>query len=85
MKTLSLRGVDDDLADSLKKIAKKTGASLNKTVLEIIRQSVGSSPKPREMVYRDLDNLAGTWTEKDLQQFKKTTKHFEVIDKGLWK
>ncbi len=85
MKTLSLRGVDEDLADNLDKIAKKTGASINKTVLEILRKSVGSNPKAREMVYRDLDNLAGTWTERNLQQFKKGTKHFEVIDKELWK
>lgn len=85
MKTLSLRGIDEELAENLKKTAKKTGTSLNKTVLEILRKSVGVNSKKREVVYHDLDDLAGTWTESDWEQFKKATKQFGAIDKDLWK
>lgn len=85
MKTLSLRGIDEELAENLKKTAKETGASLNKTVLEILRKSVGTNSKKREVVYHDLDDLAGTWTENDWEQFKKATKPFEAIDRDMWK
>ncbi len=85
MKTLSLRGIDEELAENLKKTAQKTGTSLNKTVLEILRKSVRPNSKKREVVYHDLDDLAGTWTENDWEQFKKATKSFEAIDKELWK
>lgn len=85
MKTLSLRGIDDNLAECLRKTAERAGTSLNKTVLEILRKSMGLGLKKREMIYHDLDDLAGTWTESDWQQFRKATKHFAVIDKEIWK
>jgi hypothetical protein len=85
MKTLSLRGIDEELAENLKKTAKKTGTSLNKTVLEILRKSVGVNPKKREVVYYDLDDLAGTWTKEDGEQFERATKQFRAIDKDMWK
>lgn len=85
VKTISLRGIDDELAENLKRTAKKTGGSINKTVLEILRNSLGLSSKRRERVFHDLDDLAGTWSDADWQQFKKATKPFAGIDKDLWK
>ena len=85
LKTISLRGIDEELAESLKKTAEKTGGSINKTVLEILRKSLGLSSKKRERVFHDLDDLAGTWSDDDWEQFKKATRHFAVIDKDLWK
>ena len=85
LKTISLRGIDEELAESLKKTAEKTGGSINKTVLEILRKSLGLSSKKRERVFHDLDDLAGTWSDDDWEQFKKATRHFAGIDKDLWK
>ncbi|MEW6186373.1 MAG: antitoxin [Thermodesulfobacteriota bacterium] len=85
MKTISLRGIDEELAENLKKTAKKKGDSINKTVLEILRHSLGVGSKKRERVYHDLDDLAGTWSKTDWQQFQKTTKPFSAVDKDLWK
>ena len=85
VKTISLRGIDDELAENLKRAAKKTGGSINKTVLDILRNSLGLSSKRRERVFHDLDDLAGTWSDADCQQFNKATKSFTVIDKDLWK
>jgi len=85
LKTISLRGIDPELAETLKNHAKKTGGSINKTVLDILRNSLGLSSKKRDRVYHDLDDLAGTWTDNDWQQCNKSTKHFSVIDKELWK
>jgi hypothetical protein len=85
LKTLSLRGIDGELAEKLRKAAEKTGGSLNKTVLEILRKSLGLSSERREKVFHDLDDLAGTWSDEDWKKFKKATKHFEGIDKDLWK
>ena len=85
METISLRGIDDELAENLKRVARKTGVSINKTVLDILRNSLGLGSKRRECVFHDLDDLAGTWSDADWQQFKKATKPFAVIDKDLWK
>ncbi len=85
VKTISLRGIDDELAENLKRAAKKTGGSINKTVLEILRNSLGLNSRKRARVFHDLDDLAGTWSDADWQQFIKATKPFAVIDKDLWK
>lgn len=40
--------------------------------------------KDRDVVYHDLDYLAGTWTEEDAEAFTKATEDFNKIDKELW-
>jgi hypothetical protein len=85
VKTISLRGIDEELAENLKRTAKERGGSINKTVLEILRNSLGLNSRTRGRVFHDLDDLAGTWSDTDWQQFKKATKFFDTIDKDLWK
>jgi hypothetical protein len=85
MKSLSLRGIHDDLSENLKKISQKEGISLNKTVLKLLEDSVGIKRKKRLNIYRDLDELAGTWGKKDEKEFKDKMHFFEMIDKDVWK
>jgi plasmid stability protein len=85
MKTLSLRGIDDDTAEALKNIAKQGGVSINKTVLNLLKASLKPQGKRRNVLYHDVDELAGTWSKKDELRFKEKTKTFNVIEKDLWK
>jgi hypothetical protein len=84
VKTLSLRGIDDEMADALKNKAQEAGTSINKTVLDLIRESVGLKKKKPTRVHHDIDELAGTWSEKDEQEFKKKTQFFHEIDEEIW-
>lgn len=84
MKTLSLRGIDDEMAEALNKEAKRANASLNATLLNLIRESIGLKKKRWTRVYTDLDDLAGTWSEKDEKEFKASTSAFSRIDEDLW-
>ena len=85
MKSLSLRGIPEDLSENLRKLSQKEGISLNKTVLKLLEDSVGIKRKRRLNLYRDLDDLAGTWSKKDEKEFKDKIHFFEMIDKDLWK
>ncbi|MFH0787156.1 MAG: antitoxin [Pseudomonadota bacterium] len=85
MKSLSLRGIQGDLAENLKKISQIEGTSLNKTVLKLLEASVGMRKKRRFNIYHDLDDLAGTWSSREEKEFKEKTQFFEKIDKDLWK
>ena len=85
MKSLSLRGIPEDLSENLRKLSQKEGISLNKTVLKLLEDSVGIKKKRRLNLYRDLDDLAGTWSRKDEKEFKDKIHFFEMIDKDLWK
>ncbi len=84
MKTITLRGIDDETAATLKKQAKQSRTSVNATVLNLIRESIGLDKKKRTRIYNDLDNLAGGWSQEDEQEFNKTTRLFTKIDEELW-
>lgn len=85
MKSLSLRSIHEDLSENLKKLSQKEGISLNKTVLKLLEDSFGVKKKKRLNIYRDLDDLAGTWSKREEKEFKDKIHFFEVIDKDLWK
>ncbi len=84
MKTLTIRGIDSLLSEAIKIQAKKNNESINKTALNILREAVGLSNNPIFKTYHDLDNLAGTWSEKDEIEFYKNIQDFEKIDKEMW-
>lgn len=84
MKTLGLRGIDEEIEKALKKEAQRAKTSINKTILNLIKESIGLGKKKRNRVYKDLDELAGTWTEEDEQIFKENTQFFDKIDKEIW-
>jgi hypothetical protein len=85
MKSLSLRGIDDDLSNHLKKISQKEGTSLNKTVLRLLEDSVGVKKNNRLNLYHDLDDLAGTWNSREEKEFNDKIQLLKKIDKDLWK
>lgn len=84
MKTLSVRGVDHEMAEALRTEAKRTNTSINATVLNLIRESIGLKKKERTRFYSDLGDLAGTWSDKDEQEFRERTGFFDRIDEDLW-
>ena len=85
MKTISLRGVDDEIAKKLKEQAVQRGTSVNTLILQFIRSSIGlKAPAVRRHKHHDLDQLAGTWTDEDAAEFIRATSNFERIDKELW-
>ena len=85
MKNLSLRGIDEDLSEHLKKLSQKEGTSLNKTVLRLLEDAVGVRGKKRFNLYHDLDDLAGTWSNREEKEFNEKIDFFEKVDKDLWK
>ncbi len=84
MNTLTIRGIDPELSDKIKEKSKKSGMSINKIMLKILKSSFGLEKGKTFPVYHDLDDLAGTWTDKDAEEFNKNTQELREIDKGLW-
>ncbi len=70
---------------ALKEKAKKEGASVNATLLRILREALGFEKKTRTIVYDDLDHLAGTWSKKDYSEFQSKIDDFEKVDDKMWK
>ena len=85
MATMTVRGIDAEVAKLLKDQAKNEGISVNALLLKMMKESLGIEKKRRTKIYHDLDHLAGTWSEKDFKEFQKNVEDLEKVDKELWK
>ena len=84
MKSITLRGIDSTLQKKLEQIADRENASINKTILSLLKKAVGLD-SVEYPVYTDLDDLAGTWTVDEAAEFNRKTADFSEIDTELWK
>jgi hypothetical protein len=84
MTTMTLRGIDDVLAETLKEQARQKGVSLNTLALQLIRKAAGLDKPKRLTLYNDLDSLAGTWSAESEAEFHAVTSSLSSIDKDLW-
>ncbi len=81
MKPITLRNLPDHIARRIIERSRQTGASLNKTVIEMLCES-GSAKKTR--LHHDLDHLAGAWTAQEAHELDRLMETQRVIDPDLW-
>ena len=84
MKTLTIRGVDDDLIRVIKETSKNQNESMNQTIVKLIKKSIGIAEKSIFPTYNDLDDLAGTWSAEDEELFNQSIQGFEEVDEEMW-
>lgn len=85
MKSISIRGVDDELALLLSEKSKTARKSVNQLVLEILRKEVGLNKKKQfTREYTDLDALFGKWSEKEFQSIQSKIDSERHIDSEIW-
>ena len=85
MKQITLRGIDPEIEHQIRMMAKKSGKSLNRVVLDIIYQHSGLNKKEKKSPTDSLRKLAGGWTAKDALGFLESIKPCEQIDEEMWK
>ena len=74
--------LDANLLDRLRRQAEKHGLSLNAFVRQLLARSVGLQPGVE--TYDDLDDLAGTWSPRQVHAFEQHTQPFREVDPELW-
>jgi hypothetical protein len=82
VKALTIRKVDPQLARALEREVRRRGASLNETVLALLRQALGLETEPRS---NGLAKLAGAWSDEELAQFERATAPLRQLDDELWR
>ena len=86
MKSISLRGVDDELALLLKEEAEAARKSVNQWVLKALKKHVGlEKEKEFTRVYHDLDHLFGRWSEDEFDAIQGKIDGERHIDPELWR
>jgi plasmid stability protein len=82
VRNLTIRNIPDEVADALENEKSRRRASLNGTVIELLRQGLGVGSSPRSNGIR---RLAGTWTAEQLQEFEENVAVLDGIDAELWR
>ena len=85
LKSMTLRGLDSQLAAKLKEVAEQEGKSMNQTVLDALRKQFGLDKSRRfTEVHHDLDHLFGRWDEEEFMQIQQKIDSEQRIDSELW-
>ncbi len=85
MAQITLRGMDPELEQAIRKMARKSGKSLNRVILDMICENT-SYRKSRNIPPADsLRTLAGGWSEEDASEFLESIKSSEQIDEEMWR
>jgi hypothetical protein len=85
MKTITVRGIDAQLAEKMKQTAKDEGKSVNQLVLDSIKDRLGEKGRKKfTRVYHDMDHLFGKWTQEEFEAIQGKIEAERKIDKELW-
>ena len=82
MKHLTIRDIPENLAEAIDKERRRRGQSLNQTIIQLLRQSLGVDPASSRN--NGLSRLAGTWTAEEHRRFEEAVRSTEQIDRELW-
>ena len=84
MSQITIRGLDPLVEQKIRRIAEKSGKSLNRVILDVVHGSIGSNKGPKKPAAQSLKKLAGGWSAKDAEEFNKSIEIFEQIDREMW-
>jgi len=86
MGTLSIRGLDNDLSEQLKKTAFSEQKSVNQLVIDVLKLHLGLTKKKKfTQTYNDLDQLFGSWSNESFSKIEEKINAERLIDDELWK
>jgi len=85
MKSITIRGIEPEVAERLKQLASRQGTSMNRIILEMIHKELGWTKEKRySRRYSDLDGLFGGWSEEEFQEISSAIEENRQIDRELW-
>lgn len=86
MGSLSIRGLDNELSETLKKLASAEQKSVNQLVIDILKQRLGiTKNKKFTQRFHDLDQLFGRWDNELFDAIQGKLDSERHIDDELWK
>jgi len=83
MNQITVRGIDPEIEQKIRKMARDSRQSINNILVGIIRQKFQN--KKRSLPAETLKHLAGGWSRQDALTFLNSISHCEQIDQEMWK
>jgi hypothetical protein len=84
MKSITIHGIDDPLAELIKSKAQSEGLSINKTVKKLLEESLGVKPRIKGINRSDFEEFCGIWSNSDLTEFEDKTEDLRNVNNGDW-
>lgn len=84
MKSMTIHGVDKQLADLIKSKAESEGLSINKTIKQLFETALGIKPQPPKKNIEDFREFCGIWSEAELKAFEDRISETRTIDPEDW-
>jgi len=83
MSQITIRNLPPEVEQRLRLEARRSGTSLNKTVIRLLNEATGVEPRcgPK----RDLSSVAGQWDDQQVDEFQRATEIFGQVDEELWR
>ena len=87
MSSITLHNLEDSLYALLKRKARTEGKSLNRTIQELLTESVGLKRKAEKSGKKKdvYEELCGAMSAEELRKMEEAEKEFEVIEEKDWK
>ena len=84
MNQLTIRGFDDELAEYIRRLARREGISLNCAVMRLVRRGANLDDPDADVIGSSLDHLMGTWTVDEADAIDRALRDFSRIDGAMW-
>ena len=85
MNQLTIRKIPAPIEQKLRLAARRSGKSINKTVVEVLGKGLGISQEKQPKQKRDVAAVFHQWSAKELGEFEKNTEPFGSIDGEMWR
>ena len=85
MQPITIENLDTETISWIDEKAHQRGITPESLVVELIHKGIQVDQNAPSLIqYRDLSELAGVWSDEDLQEFAEATTHFNEVDQELW-
>ena len=84
MSQITIRGIDPAVERKIRNMAKRSGKSLNRIILDMVYDSTGLNKQHKKPAAHSLRKLAGGWSDREASKFLESIKSCEQIDEDLW-
>ena len=84
MKSITIHGIDDPLAELIKSKAQSEGLSINKTVKKLLEESLGVKPRNKGKNRSDFEEFLGIWSESERIEFEERTDELRYVNYEDW-
>ena len=83
MTSITIHGLEDPLDSLIREKARQQGISLNKTIKQLLAESLGISQDAKKHQH-DFSDLSGIWSPEDLEEFTHNAQQFSIANPRDW-